>query len=135
MINQLGLCLTLFIKYNSECFEQKLLLRCSFRCDQICGNHCCQLFDTVVPLKSDLSVSWLVQTEYYCILCIVGTGISPILLTKWMGFQSILENRSFYVKTSAMDKLQLTGQNLGRVFNFRYGHAVHFICVKVYSVH
>ncbi len=32
-----------------------------------------------------------------------------------------------------MDKLQLTGQNLGRVFNFRYGHlqAEHFWCYQV----
>jgi len=32
-----------------------------------------------------------------------------------------------------MDKLQLTGQNLGRVFNFRYGrvHAVHLLCYGV----
>jgi hypothetical protein len=32
-----------------------------------------------------------------------------------------------------MDKLQLTGQNLGRVFNFRNGrvHAVHFLCYGV----
>jgi hypothetical protein len=29
-----------------------------------------------------------------------------------------------------MDKLQLTGQNLGHVFYFRYGRvrAVHFLC-------
>jgi hypothetical protein len=33
----------------------------------------------------------------------------------------------------AVGKLQLTGQNLGRVFNFRNGrvHAVHFICNRV----
>jgi hypothetical protein len=32
-----------------------------------------------------------------------------------------------------MDKLQLAGQNLGRVFNFRNGraHAVHFHCYGV----
>jgi hypothetical protein len=32
-----------------------------------------------------------------------------------------------------MDKLQLTGQNLGRVFNFRFGHlhAEHFWCNQV----
>ncbi len=32
-----------------------------------------------------------------------------------------------------MDKLQLTGQNLGRVFNFRFGHlhAEHFWCYQV----
>jgi hypothetical protein len=32
-----------------------------------------------------------------------------------------------------MDKLQLTGQNLGRVFNFRNGcvHAIHFLCYGV----
>jgi hypothetical protein len=32
-----------------------------------------------------------------------------------------------------MDKLQLTGRNLGRVFNFRNGdvHAVHFSCYSV----
>jgi hypothetical protein len=32
-----------------------------------------------------------------------------------------------------MDKLQLTGQNLGRVFNFRNDrvHAVHFLCYGV----
>jgi hypothetical protein len=32
-----------------------------------------------------------------------------------------------------MDKLQLTGQNLGRVFNFRNGrvHVVHFVCYEV----
>jgi hypothetical protein len=32
-----------------------------------------------------------------------------------------------------MDKLQLTGQNLGQVFNFRYGrvHAVHLHCCGV----
>ncbi len=32
-----------------------------------------------------------------------------------------------------MDKLQLTGQNLGRVFNFRNGrvHAVHLLCCGV----
>jgi hypothetical protein len=31
------------------------------------------------------------------------------------------------------DKLQLTGQNLGRVFNFRNGrvHVVHFLCYVV----
>jgi hypothetical protein len=38
----------------------------------------------------------------------------------------------------AVGKLQLTGQNLGRVFNFRYGrvHAVHFICngVKLHNL-
>jgi hypothetical protein len=34
---------------------------------------------------------------------------------------------------SGMDKLQLTGQNLCRVFNFRYGHlhAEHFWCLQV----
>jgi len=32
-----------------------------------------------------------------------------------------------------MDKLQLTGQNLGQVFNFRFGHlhAEHFCCYRV----
>jgi hypothetical protein len=32
-----------------------------------------------------------------------------------------------------MDKLQLTGQNLGRVFNFRFGHLhdEHFWCYQV----
>jgi hypothetical protein len=32
-----------------------------------------------------------------------------------------------------MDKLQQTGQNLGRVFNFRFGHlsAEHFWCYQV----
>ncbi len=32
-----------------------------------------------------------------------------------------------------MDKLQLTGRNLGRVFNFRFGHlrAEHFWCYQV----
>jgi hypothetical protein len=32
-----------------------------------------------------------------------------------------------------MDKLQLTGQNLGRVFNFRNGrvYAMHFLCYRV----
>ncbi len=32
-----------------------------------------------------------------------------------------------------MDKLQLTGRNLGRVFNFRNGgvHAVHLLCCGV----
>jgi hypothetical protein len=32
-----------------------------------------------------------------------------------------------------MDKLQLTGQNLGRVFNFSNGHEliVHFLCYGV----
>ena len=32
-----------------------------------------------------------------------------------------------------MDKLQLTGQNLGRVYYFRNGrlHAVHFLCLGV----
>ncbi len=32
-----------------------------------------------------------------------------------------------------MDKLQLTAQNLGRVFNFRNGHvhAMHFLCYRV----
>jgi hypothetical protein len=32
-----------------------------------------------------------------------------------------------------MAKLQLTGQNLGRVFNFRNGHvhAAHFLCYGV----
>ncbi len=32
-----------------------------------------------------------------------------------------------------MDKLQLTGQNLCRVFNFRKGHvqAMHFLCYRV----
>jgi hypothetical protein len=32
-----------------------------------------------------------------------------------------------------MDKLQPTGQNLGRVFNFRFGHlhAAHFWCYQV----
>jgi hypothetical protein len=32
-----------------------------------------------------------------------------------------------------MDRLQLTGQNLGRVFYFRYGRvrAVHFLCLGV----
>jgi hypothetical protein len=32
-----------------------------------------------------------------------------------------------------MDKLQLTGQNIGRVFNFRNGrmHAVHLLCYRV----
>jgi hypothetical protein len=32
-----------------------------------------------------------------------------------------------------MDKLKLTGQNLGCVFNFRNGrvHAVHFLCDRV----
>ncbi len=32
-----------------------------------------------------------------------------------------------------MDKLHLTGQNLGRVFNFRNGrvHAVHVLCCGV----
>jgi hypothetical protein len=32
-----------------------------------------------------------------------------------------------------MDKLQLTGQNLGGVFNFRFGHlhAEHFWCYQV----
>jgi len=35
--------------------------------------------------------------------------------------------------TVTMDKLQLTGQNLGRVFNFRFGHlhAKHFWCYQV----
>ncbi len=35
--------------------------------------------------------------------------------------------------TLHMDKLQLTGQNLGRVFNFRNGrvHAVHLLCRRV----
>jgi hypothetical protein len=34
---------------------------------------------------------------------------------------------------TSMDKLQLTGQNLGRVFNFRFGHlhAEHFCCYQV----
>ncbi len=33
----------------------------------------------------------------------------------------------------SMDKLELTGQNLGRVFNFRFGHlhAEHFWCYQV----
>ncbi len=32
-----------------------------------------------------------------------------------------------------MDKLQLTGQNLDRVFNYRNGrvHAMHFLCYRV----
>jgi hypothetical protein len=32
-----------------------------------------------------------------------------------------------------MDELQLTGQNLGRVFNFKFGHlhAAHFWCYQV----
>jgi hypothetical protein len=32
-----------------------------------------------------------------------------------------------------MDRLQLTGQNMGRVFYFRYGRvrAVHFLCLGV----
>jgi hypothetical protein len=32
-----------------------------------------------------------------------------------------------------MEELQLTGQNLGRVFNFRFGHllAEHFWCYQV----
>jgi hypothetical protein len=32
-----------------------------------------------------------------------------------------------------MDKLQLTGQNLGRVYYFRHGcvRAVHFLCLGV----
>jgi len=32
-----------------------------------------------------------------------------------------------------MDKLQLTGRNLGRVFNFRFGHlqAEYFWCYQV----
>jgi hypothetical protein len=35
--------------------------------------------------------------------------------------------------TSAMDKLQLKGQNLGRLFNFRCDHVhdVHFLCYRV----
>jgi hypothetical protein len=35
--------------------------------------------------------------------------------------------------TLGMDKLQLTGQNQGRVFHFRYGRvrAVHFRCLVV----
>jgi len=31
----------------------------------------------------------------------------------------------------SMVKLKLTGQNLGRVFNFRNGHVVHFLCYGV----
>jgi hypothetical protein len=41
------------------------------------------------------------------------------------------QNFSFIVSDAlAMDKLQLTGQSLGRVFNFRIGHlyAVHLWC-------
>ncbi len=36
-------------------------------------------------------------------------------------------------KAAAMDKLQLTGRNLGRVFNFRSGrvHAMHLLCYGV----
>jgi hypothetical protein len=37
------------------------------------------------------------------------------------------------VMAPPMDKLRLTGQNLGRVFNFRFGHlhAEHFWCYLV----
>jgi hypothetical protein len=42
---------------------------------------------------------------------------------------------SQWVKST--DKLQLTGQNLGRVFSFRFGHlhAEHFWCYQVKLPH
>jgi hypothetical protein len=41
-----------------------------------------------------------------------------------------VKNTLAYNTTVIMEKLQLTGRKLGRVFNFRNGHvhAVHFIC-------
>jgi hypothetical protein len=40
---------------------------------------------------------------------------------------------TFYDVTATMDKLQLAGQNLGRVFNFRSSHlhATHLLCFHV----
>jgi hypothetical protein len=60
----------------------------------------------------------------------------PYLLRIGPVAQSHLCRSSFVVRrimTSSMDKLELTGRNLGRVFNFRSGrvHAMKFLCQGV----
>ncbi len=44
-----------------------------------------------------------------------------------------LDHRGVSEKNSSMEKLQLTGRNLGQVFNFRVGcvHAMHLFSYKV----
>jgi hypothetical protein len=56
-------------------------------------------------------------------------GRNPINFFSWGG--GIVGSAEHISLT--MDKLQLTGQNLGRVFYLRYGrvHAVHFLCLGV----
>jgi hypothetical protein len=51
-------CLSLtemFIKQKLVCWKM-LILCCSFRCDQICNHHSCDIGHTDVLLKSDLDV-------------------------------------------------------------------------------
>jgi len=52
----------------------------------------------------------------------LSSGKERGLLPTEMGdINAFLENLSNMLYSVPMDKLQLTGQNLGRVFNFRYG--------------
>jgi hypothetical protein len=72
------------------------------------GQKCLQVGATTLSIK---------------ILNITGLFVTLSIIDS---INAIQHNRTCY----AMDKLQLTGQNLGRVFYFRYGHvcAVHILC-------
>jgi len=114
-----------------KCFESpsqsmKLLLSCLLSLNQF-GAKTSHFQDTCWPVVQADERTTKQCLKYQC-------------TSKCLSSQTIAECNSWGVVelsnillASVMDKLQLTGQNLGRVFNFRFGHlhAEHFWCYQV----
>jgi hypothetical protein len=61
-----------------------------------------------------------------------ASGRKCLVATNRLAYVCKACNDKYWIMIFSMDKLQLTGQNLDRVFNFRFGHLhdEHFWCYK-----
>jgi hypothetical protein len=83
-----------------------------------------------LPTLFQLSIQWTKNKQYFT-LSIQIIFVAVLLPINY--FHEATQNEEHRLTDTVMDKLQLTGQNLGRVCNFRSGrvHAMHLHCYGV----